>query len=84
MQALLPSFAIAALPIDSIAPQAIAQQIMAAAASSFEFLILSPFDARTLSSHASFERIDERQFRAFFSNRRPAACEAGRYSRQRQ
>jgi hypothetical protein len=54
MQALLPSFAIAALLIDSIAPQAIAQQTMAAAANSFEFFIIAPFDARTASSHASF------------------------------
>ena len=65
MQALLPSFAIAAPPINSIAPQVIAQQTMAAAANSFEFLIIFPFDTRTASSHASFERIDDRQFRAF-------------------
>jgi hypothetical protein len=37
MQALLPSFAIAALPINSIAPQVIAQQTIAAAANSSGF-----------------------------------------------
>jgi hypothetical protein len=54
MQALLSSFAIAALPIESIAPQVIAQQVMAAAANSFEFLIIAPFDTRTASSRAAF------------------------------
>lgn len=65
MQALLPSLAIAALPINNIAAQVIAQQIMVASANSLEFLIIFPFDARTASSHAFFERMEVRQFRAF-------------------